>query len=117
MAGIRAIALNMTEAEIDVTAAPLSAIPPGEGRTFVLGGIRVAIFHMRDGSVYATQADCPHKKGPLADGLTGAGTVVCPLHSWKFDLATGNPVFGDCGIKTYPARLDHQQRVIVKLSW
>jgi nitrite reductase (NADH) small subunit len=107
---------NMTKTDIDVTAAPLSAIPAGEGRTFVLGGVRVAIFHTRDGNVYATQADCPHKNGPLADGLTGNGVVVCPLHSWKFDLKTGDPVFGECGIKTYPVRLDDQQRVIVSVS-
>ena len=61
----------MTKAEIEVSAAPLSAIPAGEGRTFVLGGVRVAIFNGRDGEVFATQADCPHKQGPLADGLTG----------------------------------------------
>ena len=106
----------MTQAEIEVTVAPLGAIPPGEGRTFVLGGVRVAVFHTRDGGVFATQADCPHKNGPLADGLTGGGMVVCPLHSWKFDLKSGQAVFGDCGIKTYAARLDEQQRVVVTVA-
>ena len=79
----------MTETEMDVVAGPLSLIPPGEGRTFSVGGVRIAIFHTRDGGVFATQADCPHRGGPLADGLTGGGMVVCPLHSWKFDLQTG----------------------------
>ena len=106
----------MTQAEIDVVAGPLSAIPPGEGRTFSLGGVRVAIFHTRDGGVYATQADCPHKNGPLADGLTGGATLVCPLHSWKFDLKTGDAIYGECGIKTYPARLDSEQRIVVTVS-
>jgi nitrite reductase (NADH) small subunit len=107
---------TMTQTEIEVTATPLDAIPMGEGRTFVLGGVRIAIFHTRDGSVFATQADCPHKNGPLADGLTGNGVVVCPLHSWKFDLKTGTALFGDCGIKTYPARIDNNHRVLVRLS-
>ena len=106
----------MTDAKVELTAAHLSAVPIGEGRTFDLGGVRVAIFHTRDGHVYATQAECPHKNGPLSDGLTGGGVVVCPLHSWKFDLQTGAAVFGDCGIKTYPARLDEQQRILVQVE-
>jgi nitrite reductase (NADH) small subunit len=106
----------MTETEMDVVAGPLSLIPPGEGRTFSVGGVRIAIFHTRDGGVFATQADCPHRGGPLADGLTGGGMVVCPLHSWKFDLQTGQAVYGDCGIKTYPARLDAEQRIVVTVA-
>jgi nitrite reductase (NADH) small subunit len=106
----------MIQAEMDVAVGPLSAIPVGEGRTFSLDGLRVAIFRTRDGGVFATQADCPHKQGPLADGLTGGGMVVCPLHSWKFDLKTGQAAYGDCGIKTYPARLDSEDRIIVTLS-
>jgi nitrite reductase (NADH) small subunit len=108
--------MDVTQAEIDVVAAPLSAVPPGEGRTFSLGGVRVAIFHTRDGGVFATQADCPHRMGPLSDGLVGGGVVVCPLHSWKFDLHTGHAIYGDCGIKTYPAWLDAGQRIVVKVS-
>jgi nitrite reductase (NADH) small subunit len=103
----------MTTAARDVIAGPVSAIPPDEGRTFVLGGLRIAIFHTRTGQVFATQADCPHKNGPLADGLVGNGLLICPLHSWKFELATGKALYGECGLTTYPAKLDEQQRVVV----
>jgi nitrite reductase (NADH) small subunit len=103
----------MTSAASDVVAGPLTSIPAGEGRTFVLGGQRVAIFHTRTGEVFATQADCPHRNGPLADGLLGGSTLICPLHAWKFDLKTGSALYGECGIKTYPAKLDDQQRVVV----
>ena len=48
----------------------LAQIPRGEGRTFAVGSRRVAVFHTGAG-VFATQADCPHLRGPLADGLTG----------------------------------------------
>jgi nitrite reductase (NADH) small subunit len=81
---------------------PATAIPKGEGRVFRVGDVRIAVFRSRDGSVYATQADCPHRGGPLADGLVGGTTLVCPLHEWSFDLLTGMALSGSCGIRTYP---------------
>jgi nitrite reductase (NADH) small subunit len=82
-----------------------SEIPPGEGRTFEVDGRRIAVFHTRMGGFFATQADCPHKGGPLADGLIGGTTVVCPLHERSWDLATGVPAAdSDCPIAVYPVR-------------
>ncbi len=81
---------------------PASQIPEGEGRTFFVGDKRVAVFRPRRGCVYATQAECPHRAGPLADGLLGNDTLVCPLHEWTFDLATGAPRQGECGLTVYP---------------
>lgn len=101
---------------MEVTLGPLEAIPEGEGRTFVVGERRIAVFRARDGALFATQAECPHKNGPLADGLLGAGTLICPLHSLKFDLATGRSLNGDCSLTTYPLRLSHQDQLIVDLS-
>ncbi len=106
----------MTKTMHETLVAPLSAIPPGEGRNFDIGGEQLAIFHTRSGKVFATQASCPHKAGPLADGLIGGDILVCPLHAWKFDLRTGNAILGTCGIKTYPARLDENQRIFVMLD-
>ncbi len=79
----------------------VSQIPLGEGRNFVVSGVEIAVFHTRKG-VYATQAECPHRRGPLADGLIGGTTVVCPFHAWKFDLATGAVLMGQCALQTYP---------------
>jgi nitrite reductase (NADH) small subunit len=101
---------------LEVTIGPISAIPPGEGRAFQAGPLRIAVFHTRDGGVYAVQAECPHRGGPLADGLVGGSTVVCPLHSWKFDLASGRALFGECDLKTYPARLDESGHVVLAVS-
>ena len=98
---------------MEVTLGSLVSIPPGEGRTFDIGTCKIAVFHTRRGSVFAAQAECPHKKGPLADGLVGDGTLVCPLHSWKFDLETGKSDSGQCGIKTYPARLSRAGQIVV----
>ena len=94
--------MSATVAELAI--GTLSQIPKGEGRNFVVGGTTVAVFHTWDGNVFATQPDCPHKKGPLADGLLGASTVVCPLHDRTYDLASGRELGTDCAIKTYPVR-------------
>jgi nitrite reductase (NADH) small subunit len=86
-----------------VNLGPADRIPPGEGRVYVVGGRRVAVFRPREGGLFATQAGCPHRQGPLADGLLGAGVVVCPLHAFKFQLATGAPAGNDCAaLTTYP---------------
>ena len=84
----------------------LDQIPVGEGRTFMIGGREVAMFHTHDGGIYATQAHCPHRNGPLADGLIGGTTLMCPLHDRTYDLKTG------CGLShehlsltTYPTRV------------
>jgi nitrite reductase (NADH) small subunit len=81
---------------------PASAVPLGEGRGYEVHGVRLAIFRSRDGRVFATQGDCPHRGGPLADGLVGGTTLVCPLHEWSFDLLSGMPLTGSCGIRVYP---------------
>ena len=52
-------------------------------------GRDVAVFRCRSGEVYATEAECPHRGGPLADGLVGSHSVICPLHGFVFDLRTG----------------------------
>jgi nitrite reductase (NADH) small subunit len=106
----------MTATDLEVTLGRLSQIPAGEGRNFEVAGERVAVFHTRSGAVYAVQASCPHKNGPLADGLVGGTTVICPLHAWKFDLQSGEPIFGgSCKLKTYAARVDEKGRIVLTL--
>ncbi len=94
---------------------PLSQIPLGEGREFVVDGRVIAVFHTRRG-VHASQPACPHREGPLIDGLIGGTTVVCPLHAWKFDLTTGQPLMGTCGITTYPVRLSENGDILLTRS-
>jgi nitrite reductase (NADH) small subunit len=95
---------------------PVSQIPAGEGRTFKIGGREVAVFHTRSGKVFATQAHCPHRTGPLADGMVGDSVLVCPLHEWRFDLATGSVLNGRCDIATYPVRTTEDQEILLTLA-
>jgi len=101
---------------MEVTLGPIAAIPEGEGRNFQVGSAQIAVFRSRSGAVFATQAECPHRRGPLADGLLGAGTLICPLHSLKFDLSTGQAENGDCALQTYPARLSEAGQIVVELG-
>jgi nitrite reductase (NADH) small subunit len=98
-----------------VNLGPASRIPLGEGRMFVLGERTIAVFRTRGGRVFATQALCPHREGPLADGLTGGGRVVCPLHGLQFELADGQAVGHACGdLETYPVRVSDSGDLLLR---
>jgi nitrite reductase (NADH) small subunit len=79
-------------------------IPPGEGRTFVVAGTQVAVFRLRNGSLHATQASCPHAGGPLADGLTDVDVLVCPLHQYAYRWSDGASTSGAAPLRTFPVR-------------
>lgn len=77
-------------------------VPPLEGRTVTVAGRRIAIFNT-DAGFRATSAFCPHRRGPLADGLIGGQSVICPLHNWRIDLECGEVIGGGSGrVAVYP---------------
>jgi nitrite reductase (NADH) small subunit len=84
-------------------------IPLREGRSVVLGHRELAIFNLGD-RFLATDNQCPHKGGPLCDGIVTGSSVVCPLHAWKVNLETGaveRPSSGsDHCVTTYPTRVE-----------
>ena len=92
---------------------PLSEIPAGEGRAYAVAGRQVAVFRLRDGEVRALDAVCPHRGGPLADGQTDAGVVVCPLHAHVFDLRTGACRSGQSDVASYAAHVEDGQVVVM----
>ena len=88
----------------EVAIGSVEQIPKGEGRAFEVGDLTVAVFRTRADEVYASQAHCPHRAGPLADGMLGGRFIVCPLHERTYDLADGHELGGDCGIAIYQVR-------------
>jgi nitrite reductase (NADH) small subunit len=91
----------------DVVLGHLDEVPVGEGRTFAVDGEQIAVFRLRDGSLRAIDAVCPHKGGPLADGLADDRVVVCPLHGHTFDMCTGAQADSPTGggpmaVRSYP---------------
>ena len=89
-------------------------IPPGEGRAFVAGGSQIAVFRLRDGSLHATQAACPHAGGPLADGQADLNVLVCPLHLYAYRWADGASTSGAAPIRMFPVR-DVDGEIVVKV--
>ncbi len=95
---------------------PIDRIPPGEGRTFDIGDHSVAVFRTRENILHAVQAFCPHRSGPLADGIIGDGKVICPLHSYKFNIVTGQPLGDDCAaLEVYRVSLTGNGEIILQL--
>ncbi len=76
----------------------------GQGRTVVAGHKRLALFN-DGGTFHAVDDTCPHQGGSLGEGLFHEGRVICPLHSWVFDVRTGQcPRNSHEPVKTYPTR-------------
>ncbi len=92
-------------------------IPLREGRAVKIGNREIAIFNLGD-RFLAVDNRCPHKGGPLADGIVSGTTVICPLHAWKLSLETGNGVGGPSAsscVETFRTRVEGGI-VLVELS-
>ena len=79
-----------------VRVAPCDRIPPRQGRSVSIAGRELAIFNLGPSTelgagdtFLATDNECPHKGGPLCDGIVSGHAVVCPLHAWKINLTDG----------------------------
>ncbi|HEB54540.1 MAG TPA: hypothetical protein ENI87_14910 [bacterium] len=86
-------------------AGPLAAMRFEPGHPVQLGDRWIAVFHV-DGRYLAIDNACPHASAPLCDGTVENGHVICHLHLWQFDLATGRCDVGDeWNVRTYPTRV------------
>jgi nitrite reductase (NADH) small subunit len=76
----------------------LEQIPVRGARTVpVAGGEEIAVFRTGDNRVFALVNRCPHKKGPLSQGIVHGHSVACPLHNWNIALASGEAQGEDKG--------------------
>ena len=67
----------------------------------------IAIFRTAEAELFAASNACPHKGGPLSEGIVHGTRVTCPLHNMVFDLATGQAQGADTAtIATYPVRIE-----------
>ena len=87
---------------------PVTQIEPGTARTLpVVGGDEIAVFHTMRGEFFALRNQCPHKQGPLSQGIVHGEVVTCPLHSWNISLRTGKALGDDEGcVPTIPLKVD-----------
>jgi nitrite reductase (NADH) small subunit len=77
----------------------LADIPPlGARRITRSDGMVIAVFRTSSDSVFALQDKCPHKGGPLSQGIVFGESVACPLHNWCISLKDGTPAPPDEGM-------------------
>lgn len=85
----------------------LDDIPVRGARVVNTGIGDVAVFRTARGRVFALRDRCPHKGGPLSQGIVHDEQVTCPLHGWVIGLADGAATGADSGCaRTLPVRLD-----------
>ena len=91
---------------------PTDQISPGNARTLPVRGPgyedrEIAVFHTMDNQFYALVNKCPHKQGPLSQGIVHGNVVTCPLHNWNISLKTGEAQGEDKGcVPIIPLKVD-----------
>ncbi|MBY6006690.1 nitrite reductase small subunit NirD [Salipiger bermudensis] len=82
-------------------------IPQQGARCVENGATKIAVFRTAADEIFALEDNCPHKNGPLSQGIVHDGCVTCPLHNWVISLSTGSAQGADEGRSaTFPVRLD-----------
>jgi 3-phenylpropionate/trans-cinnamate dioxygenase ferredoxin subunit len=76
------------------------------GKLVEAGGLRIAVFNV-GGSYYAIENACPHRGGPLADGMMAGEEVICPWHGSRFNVKTGAVLTPPArqSVKSFPVRV------------
>lgn len=68
----------------------------------------VALFRTAEQEVFALDDKCPHRNGPLSDGIVHGRSVTCPLHNWVISLETGRALGADQGqVRTIPLKVEN----------
>ena len=78
-------------------------------------GGAIAVFRTGDGGIFALNDRCPHKGGPLSQGIVHGRRVTCPLHGWVIELTSGEAVAPDSGCAhTVPARVENGRILLLR---
>jgi len=99
-----------------VDAGPLDAIPRRGARVLRAEGRTIALFRTTDDRVYALEDRCPHRGGPLSQGIVHGHCVTCPMHEWIIDLESGEATGPDEGATLrFDVRID-DGRILVAVE-
>ena len=85
---------------------------PGEAKEFTaasIAGSRTLCIANIDGVIRALDNECPHRGGPLAEGMIEHGRLICPWHAWSFDPATGATDASQERVAVYPVTVEAQE--------
>lgn len=110
------VQLKREPAENWVEIGGIEEIPPLGARVVQTRDGEIAVFRSGDDQLFALANACPHKGGPLSDGIVHGHRVTCPLHNWRIELASGSVVAPDSGcVPRYPVRIE-ETRVFLLLT-
>ena len=74
---------------------------------------KIGVYRVADGRVFALEDHCPHRGGPLSQGIVHGTSVTCPLHNWVISLETGSAQGADEGsVKTIPVKVEGERLYI-----
>jgi len=105
-----------TSVEPWIKVGELSDIPRQGARCVVADEKKIAIFRTLEDKVFALEDNCPHKGGPLSQGIVHDDCVTCPLHNWVISLPSGEALGADSGTtQQFPVKLDGDA-VLIDLS-
>lgn len=91
----------------------LDDIPPLGARVLKTPLGCVAVFRAANDEIFALDDRCPHKNGPLSQGIVHGRTVTCPLHNWVISLESGSALGADEGqVKVFGVRVDNGRILI-----
>ena len=91
-------------------------IPRQGARTVKLSSGEIGVFRTQDDQLFALENRCPHKHGPLSQGIIHGHAVACPLHNWRISLATGQALGDDRGcVPVVPMKVDGE-RILIQLT-
>jgi nitrite reductase (NADH) small subunit len=102
-----------TKTQVWIEICRLEDIPPQGARVIRATLGCVALFRTASDKVFALEDRCPHKGGPLSQGIVHENGVTCPLHNWVIDLETGVAKAPDVGrARTFPVQVRDGQVLI-----
>jgi nitrite reductase (NADH) small subunit len=82
-------------------------VPPRGARCVNTPQGKIGVFRTADDRFFAIEDHCPHKGGPLSQGIVHGASVTCPLHNWVFSLETGKALGADEGsVRTLPVKVE-----------
>jgi len=97
-----------------VEVAAVSDLKSGDAKTVEVKGMQIALYNV-NGNFYASTNVCPHRSGPLGEGMLDGEVITCPLHGWQFNVKSGEYVVVPAiKIETYETKIENG-KVFVKL--
>lgn len=109
-----AVSMALDSALVDIGS--IHDVPQRGARCVEKGELTIAIFRTAEDQFFALEDKCPHKNGPLSQGIVHDGCVTCPLHNWVISLKTGQAQGADEGeTKTYTV-IVRDERLLLDLE-